>query len=153
MLIAFLDVHTREKYYISFMNTMYFNVSNNTPPNTRMCSYMAWRVHSSKVEYTEWVRILTMFTIEIHNFFFLYYFFHHRPSYNTKHHDSQYEKSHIIPYFINHHIPHHSLLTNAYHTTLYKSHNSLYFHFWINNGFETFFFIDSIMHTLIFDIK
>ena len=33
------------KYYLSLMNIMYANVSNNTPSYIHICSYVIWRVH------------------------------------------------------------------------------------------------------------
>ena len=39
-LVACLDLNTREKYYVSFMYTMYAYASNNTPSYTHVSSYV-----------------------------------------------------------------------------------------------------------------
>ncbi len=49
-LIAFLNAHTKDIYYLSLMHTMYTMASNNTPYNTHVSSYIVWRVHPQRLE-------------------------------------------------------------------------------------------------------
>ena len=44
-LIAFLNVHTKEKQYPSLMYIIYANALNNTPSCTHVSSYVVCKVH------------------------------------------------------------------------------------------------------------
>ena len=43
--MEFLNVHTREKQYLSLMYIMYTHASSNIPSYTHVSSYVVWGVH------------------------------------------------------------------------------------------------------------
>ena len=45
-----VDVHARNKQYLSLMYVMYANASNNTPFYTHISSYMVWRVQPLEIQ-------------------------------------------------------------------------------------------------------
>ena len=52
--LAFLNVHTREKEYLSLMYTMYANASNNTAYYTHVSLSVVWRVHPQRIGPIGW---------------------------------------------------------------------------------------------------